>query len=215
MVNDNFRGHFLSVEDLIEDPKTYNIMHACNGYYTMLENRIMGGCVKTNYIYDLPVIKEGFKFKLPKIPFSILQNIISFFKNNCNIEENLVNEVMVQIYYNQASKQYMVIVPDQLVRFAHISYTNTEVAGELIVTIHSHPVFDAVFSAEDNEDERATGLYAVIGHLEKFIPDIVLRASIAGNFIYVPIDEVFENPFSSDYPSEWHNSVFRNKVNEI
>jgi len=209
--NNTLRGHFNSMEDLVKNAKAINILHTQNGYYEFREVRVFGGCVKSDHVYDLaPPPREGIFFKIPqKIPAKILRQVISFFRDNCKVANNEVNEVMVQIYYNFDTDEYFTVVPEQRVKLARIDYKSTEVdeSSDLVVTIHSHPVFKACFSDTDNRDEKATGLYAVIGHLEKPMPDILLRASIGGNFVTVPVWDVFEDIFHEEYPIEWHDNV--------
>lgn len=204
------RGHFSSTKKLYSDSKSINILHAQDGYYEMRDNRVFAGCAKASFVYDLAEPpKEGIAFKLHKIPVKILKQIISFFKENCSVNDNEVNEVMVQIFFNFDANEYFVVVPKQRVKLARIDYIYPimDDSSELVVTIHSHPVFDACFSRTDNDDEKATGLYVVIGHLERPIPDIMLRASIGGNFILLNVWDLFENIFEEEYPTEWHKNV--------
>lgn len=60
----------------------------------------------------------------------------------------------------------------------------------LVMTIHSHNTMPAYFSATDNEDEKITGLYGVIGRLDRK-PQIRCRASLSGSFGDIAVNKLF------------------------
>ena len=76
----------------------------------------------------------------------------------------------------------------------------------LVMEIHSHNTMSAYFSADDDKDERATGLYAVVGRFDKVFPDILVRISVGGKFVQVPIEDVFGG-FMGDFPEKWKDAV--------
>ena len=75
--------------------------------------------------------------------------------------------------------------------------------------IHSHNSMKAFFSAKDDADEKSTRLYSVIGHIDKYFPDIKTRISNGGK--HWPIDpaEVFEL-ISCPFPDMWKEKVHFN-----
>ena len=73
-----------------------------------------------------------------------------------------------------------------------------------VMDIHSHNTMKASFSAIDDADEKATRIYAVIGRLDKYLPDITARISVGGKFVEIPPSSVFEYPFNH-YPAEWRD----------
>ena len=67
---------------------------------------------------------------------------------------------------------------------------------------------DAFFSSTDDMDERGTGLYLVIGHLEKFFPDVEARISCGGSFCAIDPGEVIEGLAGPvPYPAQWRENV--------
>ena len=74
------------------------------------------------------------------------------------------------------------------------------------IDIHSHNIMPARFSAIDDRDEKATRVYAVIGRLDKFMPQISVRISNGGKFLHIDPSLVFE-PFGADFPAAWLDQV--------
>jgi hypothetical protein len=76
--------------------------------------------------------------------------------------------------------------------------------------IHSHNSMKAFFSSIDDNDEKATRLYTVIGELYKFMPDIKTRFSNGGKFWTIDPGEVFE-PVGAGaekpFPDKWTEKV--------
>ena len=64
----------------------------------------------------------------------------------------------------------------------------------------------AVFSAIDDQDERGTRLYLVIGRLERFFPEISARISCGGSFVPIEPSLVLEG-LHSGFPAEWSGKV--------
>ena len=72
--------------------------------------------------------------------------------------------------------------------------------------IHSHNSMRAFFSAIDDNDEKATRLYTVIGNLHEYFPDVKTRISNGGKFLDINPAEVFELA-GQPFPEEWKDSV--------
>jgi hypothetical protein len=64
---------------------------------------------------------------------------------------------------------------------------------------------EAKFSKTDDNDEKVTRLYGVIGRLDKEFPDMELRASNGGKFINLKFIEIFD--IDATYPDEWDNEL--------
>jgi glucuronate isomerase len=72
----------------------------------------------------------------------------------------------------------------------------------------------AFFSAIDDNDEKATRLYTVIGRLDKYFPDMLIRLFNGSSFLSLNPAEVFER-ISCPFPDEWKDNVrFRNPHDE-
>ena len=59
----------------------------------------------------------------------------------------------------------------------------------------------AVFSAIDDQDERGTRLYLVIGRLDRFFPEISARISCGGSFVPIEPGLVLEG-LDGSFPAE-------------
>jgi hypothetical protein len=105
-----------------------------------------------------------------------------------------------------AEERYKIVAPMQSVGKAHISVVTLpdEALEEdryvYVADIHSHNSMPAVFSKMDDDDERATRVYVVVGLLDQNKPAISARVSVGGR--YVPIDAglVIDVPFESATP---------------
>ena len=84
--------------------------------------------------------------------------------------------------------------------------TRIVVSISLYADIHSHNSMKAVFSAIDDQDERGTRLYLVIGHLERFFPEISARISCGGSFVPIEPSLVLEG-LDGSFPTEWSGKV--------
>lgn len=77
----------------------------------------------------------------------------------------------------------------------------------------------AIFSSVDDKWDMKTGLYGVIGRIEKDYPDIRLRYSVGGIYREIPVVELFETPRLNDtdkrsvgyYPLAWNKQVIVNQ----
>lgn len=121
---------------------------------------------------------------IPKIPGCLLKEIITYF------QQNLDKEYVVQVVYRKG--RFSVNYPDMQQSSKYmVSYAFQIPIGTLLVmTIHSHNTMPAYFSATDDEDEKITGLYGVIGRLDKK-PQIRCRASLCGSFCDIAVKELF------------------------
>ncbi|MGE4282825.1 MAG: hypothetical protein AB7G87_03815 [Clostridia bacterium] len=209
------KGFYWRLKDIVDNKKPINIVASRDGQlYEVREEPGLGIFVaKVNNISELDLLHEGFWSYINRIPFSILQQIITFFRDVA--AKNDKYEAMVQIFFDIEKKEYFVVVPEQQVTPISVNYfckTNIPHA-ELIITIHSHPSFVARFSYIDDADEVRTGLYGVIGYVDKYVPDILIRMSCGGKYVELPTEQIFEFPKDLDvienitYPPEWHKSI--------
>ena len=112
--------------------------------------------------------------------------------------------------WDKINPGYFVDVPKQVVTKASVhsqisdDYTNDRYIH--FMDIHSHNSMKAFFSSIDDRDERATRLYTVIGHLDKYLPDIKTRFSNGGTFHEIDPSEVFERVETS-FPDTWTENV--------
>ena len=157
---------------------------------------------------EFPEVKPGFQMGLPKIPMHLLMFIWDFF---AKLSERYELEALVHILYDMHSKEYTVRVPKQ--KLTHVSVDSVleeEYPDHLIhvMDIHSHNTMPAKFSTVDDEDEKPTRLYAVMGMLHRAFPDICVRASCGGHFVPVDPIEVFDAKATNfPHPSIWDEQI--------
>ena len=125
---------------------------------------------------------------------------------------------MAHIYWDKEQEEYTVFIPRQRVSKARI---DADLRGSALpeeryihyADIHSHNSMAAKFSYIDDEDEKATRLYFVVGHLERFYPSITARMSCGGTYQEIDPSLVLEG-VGTDFPAEWLDQVERCAGNE-
>ncbi len=120
------------------------------------------------------------------IPVEILSQIIDYFRRDTRVE------AMVQVYYSPDEGRYYLKRPYQVVSKVSVDYKNEHTTDILVLTAHSHNTMSAVFSKTDDEDECYTGLFMVIGRLDRPVPEINIRAGLEGFFGSLNIEDVFD-----------------------
>lgn len=200
LTSDMFEGkEYVSSKEILEVvnkyfPDIYNVSNTqityvdpVNTVCIMRQGRSKG-C--TNAIGTYNSYTEKYNFFLPKIPYSVLDEIINFFK------EKLPNEALVDIVYDKETKEYSILKPLALTTETRVFWDELSVLTQLkpsqavVCEIHSHNTMHAFFSSVDNKDEVQPLLYGVIGKLDG-IPEILLRARIEKDFYPVLVCEVF------------------------
>ena len=102
-------------------------------------------------------------------------------------------------------------IPSQKVTHAHVDadLSRDDYPGERYlhyIDIHSHNTMEARFSPIDDNDERATRIYIVMGRLDKFFPDMTVRMSCGGSYLELDPGCVLES-FGAVFPQEWRSKV--------
>jgi PRTRC genetic system protein A len=208
------RGHFISLAEMAKDVHPVNIVMGHDGLYEIRVTPVGIFSKKVNYLLDeLDRIREGFVLTLPKkIPSDLLAQAIAFFRRWG--QDYL--EAQVQIFWNTKDQQYFVYVPKQDVSCTEVTIERNpelEKFNVLALELHSHHHMPAIFSAIDDDWEKATGLYGVIGRIEEDPPQASFRYSCGGEFFTINLRDIFQD-FSSEifskitnYPKEWDSQV--------
>lgn len=136
------------------------------------------------------VLSVKFESKLPKIPRNILNTIIADFSAHAEQER------IVRIYYDSRKETYVLIAPLEkgtVACKASIRYTFERQPDymHLFMTVHSHNTMPAYFSSTDDKDEAITGIYGVIGTVDK-TPSMRFRIGMEGTFTEVNAADLFE-----------------------
>lgn len=207
-VMQTYKGAFPTVDAAVTSGKAIGFVPSDDGkVYEIRPNRIGTFIAPAQKAGVYAKVRAGFIPALPKIPYSVLAKVTSFFRSY--ITEKAAFEAIAYIYWSIAEEVYFVYVPKQKVTKDSIDTTLPELDEErfvLVMEIHSHNTMKAFFSSTDNADEKATRMYTVIGRLDKLFPDIKTRASVGGKFIEVPSALVFEMP-EETYPQNWKDAV--------
>lgn len=205
-----YKGVFSSVEDARESEKTICLIPAADGKVYEMRKTDMGEFIAPkNNIVEFQAVRAGFIPALPLIPQTLLQQIISFFR--CYMEEEQEFEALAHILWDKEQEEFAVYIPPQQVSKARVEARLpldrfSEERYLHYADIHSHNSMEAKFSSTDNLDEQATRIYAVVGRLDKFFPDLTVRMSCGGAFQELDPSLVFEST-GEVFPQEWRNNV--------
>lgn len=205
-----YKGIFTSLEEMEQAPKVINLVPARDGH--MYEIRCMESgrfITKARNIPELSEIQEGFFPNLPLIPFEMVQQIIGFFRSYMRDEAEA--EALVRVYWDKGNERFLLDVPHQKVSKARIFAeipVDPEKEDDLIhyADIHSHNSMPAKFSAIDDEDEKGTRLYLVMGKLNQYFPEVTARICNGGTFLPIHPGDVLEG-VPKGFPDWWANRV--------
>ena len=203
-----YKGVFDSVEDAAASGKAIGFVPSDDGkVYEVRANKIGTFIAEADSVSLFSKVRAGFIPALPKIPYSILSEIIAFFKTF--VTEKSENEAMANIYWSFEEEKYRVHVPKQTVTKASVDTNLPDIDEEkflLVMEVHSHNTMGAVFSRTDDKDEIATRLYTVIGRLDKVFPDMTTRISVGGKHLVIDPAIVFDG-IGGDFPEKWKEAV--------
>jgi PRTRC genetic system protein A len=206
----SYKGVFTTLDEAESAGKLISIVPAKDGVVYEIRNTEMGEFITpTSGDSLLSEIRAGFVRALPLIPKKLLLQIIAFFRHFTL--HGADSEALLNIYWDKHNSEFIVDAPEQIVSKTSVnSRVSEDYANEKryihYMDIHSHNTMRAFFSAIDNADEKATRLYAVVGRLQKFIPNIKVRLSNGGKFLEIKPGEVFE-PIGEMFPDEWLDKV--------
>lgn len=205
----SYKEYCVSAQEAESSAKSIVILPSRNGrMYEMRKTPVGTFTAPAEFLPEFSEVESGFQMDLPKIPVHILMFIINFFEK---LSKRFELEALVHILYDTLHHRYTIRVPQQELTHTSVRSVMEEEYPEHLIhvmDIHSHNTMQAKFSPIDDEDEKATRLYAVVGRLDKVFPDIAVRASCAGKFIPVRPEEVFETNFKAyPYPSIWDEKI--------
>ena len=206
-----YKGKFGSLEEARASDKVICLIPSNDGRIYELRKMEQGEFIAPkNNVTDFAEVRAGFTPALPKIPGSLMGQIIAFFR--AFMTENEENEALALIYWDKVKQEFFAYVPKQTVCKVEIEanlhdcpYDDAE-RYICYADIHSHNSMKAVFSAIDDQDERGTRLYLVIGRLDRFFPEISARISCGGSFVPIEPSLVLEG-VDSGFPAEWSGKV--------
>ena len=207
-IETSYKGIYDSVEEAVASGKTIAFVPSDNGkVYEVRANKIGVFISPAEKVSIMKKVRAGFIPALPKIPYSILSEILAFFKSY--VTEDSEFEALAYIYWSFEDSKFYVHVPKQQVSKASVDSSLPELDEEkyvLVMEIHSHNTMAARFSPTDDRDEKATRLYTVVGRMDKLFPDITTRISVGGKYEEIDPATVFER-FGGNYPQAWNKAV--------
>ncbi len=205
-----YKGVFASLEEARASDKTICTIPCADGrVYELRKNELGEFIAPKDCVIDLESVRAGFTPALPLVPMELLAQIISFFR--CCMTGPEEFEALAHIFWDKQEEKFVAHIPKQRVTKAHIDadLTQEDLPEDRYlhyIDIHSHNSMEAKFSPVDDEDERATRIYIVVGRLDKFFPDITVRMSCGGTYLTLPPGCVLES-FGAVFPAEWRDQV--------
>ena len=204
-----YKGVFATVEEAEAAGKVISIVPSRDGRVYEIRNTEMGRFITPTSDCDmLSEVGAGFIPALPRIPIKLLMQVMAFFRHF--VQSGPDYEALVNIYWDRETQAFTADVPEQVVTGVSV---DSRISGEFTddryihyMDIHSHNTMEAFFSPVDDHDERATRLYAVVGRLDKAVPDLKVRISNGGKFLDIDPVLVFE-PAGTEFPDEWKGHV--------
>lgn len=195
-----YKGVFGTVEDAVRSGKAIAFVPSDDGYvYEVRHNRAGTFIAKTERADILPRVRAGFIPAFPPVPYEMLKEIIAFFRKMLPMEAAAV------IYRSFADQKYYIYIPKQSVSTVGVDFTVPDMDSENFLPfleIHSHNTMKAFFSKTDDRDEKATGIYVVVGRLDSLFPEIKARISVGGRFVEIDPAQIFAKP-ELECPKDW------------
>lgn len=162
-------------------------------------------------------VSLSFLAKLPKMPESLLEEIVGYFR------EDLSREAAVRVCYDEGDGSYFFVRAGGVRSGAFISYDYSDSVEEIlregvicVMDVHSHNRMGAFWSGVDDGDELWSpgALYGVIGKLDLENPSMLFRAVDEGTQVSVPVTDLFdlgtESPFlKKEEPDDWYENPFK------
>nr|WP_325204322.1 LPD11 domain-containing protein [uncultured Oscillibacter sp.] len=206
----SYKGVFPTLEEAQASEKPICLIPSDDGrVYELRKTELGEFLAPKEKVIDFQQIRAGFTPALPLIPLELLQQIISFFR--CYMGGTQEFEALAHILWDKEEKEFTVHVPRQSVSKARIDADlSQDMPSEErylhYADIHSHNSMEAKFSSVDDQDERATRLYIVLGRLDRFFPDISVRMSCGGTYQELDPGAVIEG-LGTVFPREWRAQV--------
>ena len=163
---------------------------------------------------EFQVVKAGFTPALPLIPMALIGQITAFFRSF--MRENEENEALALIYWDKVEQRFFAYVPPQVVSTGDVEADLRDCPYDddtryiRYADLHSHNSMEAFFSPKDDQDEQGTGLYLVMGQVNRFFPELRARFSCNGSFVEIDPGAIIEG-LTQPFPEEWSGHVKRRK----
>lgn len=208
----SYKGTFATVEDARASSKVICLIPGNDGQFYEMHKTEQGEFIAPKHsVIAFQAVEAGFTPALPLIPLPLMRQIIAFFRSFMS-EGDPECEALVLIYWDKREERYLAHVPKQTVDKNSIHADDCENPYDdetryiHYADIHSHNSMEAFFSTVDDQDERGTGIYMVLGRLDRFYPDIAVRICCGGSFVDIEPGIVIEG-MEEPFPPEWSDHV--------
>ena len=210
----SYKGVFVNFDEAVKSGKLITLFPAKDGNVYEMRNTEMGRFITKATNNDiLQEVKAGFIPALPLIPLRHLLDILAFFKM---MAQDGTKEALANIYWDKQDAVFITDIPQQTVSiFTVKGVINPAYDNERYIhymDVHSHHTMPAFFSATDDADEKATRVYAVVGNILGFFPEIKVRISNGGKFLDIEPGIVFENFNKATKMAQMWFSQFQHEV---
>lgn len=207
----SYKGVFTTLEEAERAQKPISILPARDGKVYEIRRTLLGTFIApAENVTELSELRAGFRPALPPVPLALFLQIVAFFRSF--LREGQEWEALAHLYWDKAQEEYRVVVPTQWVGKASVDAVlgEEEALDEErylhFADIHSHNTMAAKFSLTDNQDERATRVYLVVGRLDRYFPQVEARISCNGRFVPIPVEQVIA-PLPPAFPRSWASTV--------
>lgn len=196
-----------------------------DGMWVMVDKpfaRILVQVNDTHYPGEPVGLVPGYKLKIPKLPYKLFGQILSFFRHYViDLDYKGVTEAMTQVYYDMRNNEYFIEIPKQEVSGAGVKYLFEdqnprckEKGVYKVFDIHSHNTMSSFFSGVDDRDEKGWQFFGVIGEIgtsgNKDNYSTKFRAGIDGyyfNTSYADMVDPVDDTIDISFPAEWCDRV--------
>ncbi|QDX90960.1 hypothetical protein EEL30_00310 (plasmid) [Brevibacillus laterosporus] len=206
-------GIYLSLSDAADNKRSNMYIPSSDGnIYHIRDTEHLSICKRTRAVPSLSSIKEGVRLKAPKINWDI---ITEFIKISRYYASKYGTEVHAEILWNGID--YKLSIPKQRVSSQLVEPETTNLIPEedeiKVMEIHSHNFMDAYFSSQDDESEKAPILYAVIGRVTDYFPQIKVRTCLNNEYLELDPNNVFDTPFQLNQSYEFKQITIHKELN--
>ena len=225
---------FYSVEEAIQSKQSNRFVVSEQGGIFRLSHSVVGTLVVECNEFSAEQVQQilsvmdssklsnvtsSFEWRLPKIPNSILRQIVQFFRAYVNNGDQF--EVALRVYWDLEKETFIVDCPKQVVTPVYILFEQMEQYAGInaqryipVLEVHSHNIMRAFFSKTDDENEQSFhtsfGVFGVFGRLNRFDYETTFRAKYKDDSVDIPFGTLFELEGAANdvtYPMHWHENV--------
>lgn len=153
--------------------------------------------------------------QMKKVPFNLLSDFTEIARHfaqqgvevHADVYLNLDTDTLfLDIPSQEACKYWVESKPEAAIITAE---KLCDVSFQKVMEIHSHHMWRATPSIQDDKSEKGPFLYAIIGEVDDMFPDITVRRYNSNTEEYVPLNpiDIFESPFKPMESGKYDLSV--------